>query len=169
MKAIMLLYNVLVVLICLTAGCTRTYYVVRHADRPASGADALISPDGYTRAKVLADTLRNKGIKHIFVTPFNRTRLTATPLSETISIPLTEYSPTPLSAFVNDLKKKKTSLVVGHSDTVLQTVSLLGASPTATVILAREFDRLFIVTRKKVFLMPLSVSLTEARYGAVAH
>ncbi|MEZ0608540.1 histidine phosphatase family protein [Fibrella sp. WM1] len=169
-------HTLLALLFLLASSCTtRTYYIVRHADR-VPGQDA-ITPAGETRTRVLADSLRNKGITHIFSTDTRRTRLTATPLSEATGVAITLYNYADparqadvLAAFTETLRQKKTCLVVGHSNTILEIVRALGATPTVTSIGEQEFDRLFIVQRTQKWPSPgTRVRLREARYGAVAH
>ncbi|MBO0933347.1 SixA phosphatase family protein [Fibrella aquatilis] len=155
-------------LLLLMVNCsTRTYYIVRHADR-VPNADA-ITPAGVTRTRVLADSLKSKGIQRIFSTNTLRTRQTAQPLSEVISVPITLYGADTLAGFANFLKTQPNSLVVGHSNTILETARALGATPTATTIGDQEFDRLLIVTRKRQWFSPIRISVVEARYGAAAH
>jgi phosphohistidine phosphatase SixA len=162
-------YAAFVWLLLLTTSCSsQTYYIVRHADR-VPNADAL-TPAGIIRSRVLADSLRNKRIQRIFSTNTQRTRQTAQPLSAAINVSITLYSADTLAGFVNFLKNQPNSLVVGHSNTILETARALGATPTATTIGEQEFDRLFIITRKRQWpKKKVRVSLVEARYGAVAH
>ena len=160
-------YAAFVGLLLITSCSTRTYYIVRHADR-VPGQDA-ITPAGVARTRVLADSLRLKGIGRIFSTNTQRTRQTAQPLSEASSVPITLYSADTLAGFATYLKNQPNSLVVGHSNTILETARALGATPTATTIGEQEFDRLLIVKRKRHWFSPVRVSIIEARYGAVAH
>ena len=155
------------VLLLMASCSTRTYYIVRHADR-VPGQDAITAA-GVVRTRALADSLKNKGIGRIFSTNTQRTRQTAQPLSETINVPITIYGADTLAGFANFLKKQPNSLVVGHSNTILETARALGATPTATTIGEQEFDRLLIVKRKKQWPGTVRVSVVEARYGAVAH
>ncbi|RME04013.1 MAG: phosphoglycerate mutase, partial [Bacteroidetes bacterium] len=99
--------------------CTSNYYFVRHAERANNTPDTPLSLEGQQRALALRDSLKDKGIDHIFATIYLRTQQTAIPLSEEIGIPLTIYHPDTTQQFVNRLKKirKKDVLVVGHSNT----------------------------------------------------
>ena len=62
--------------------CTRTVYIVRHAEKIASGDslakmmanDPPLSEAGKVRAIVLRDELKNKHIAHIYSTKINYTR-----------------------------------------------------------------------------------------------
>jgi len=57
-------------------------FLVRHAERTEDGTrDPPISEEGWARAKLLAETLRDAGITHIHATDFKRTRQTALPAS----------------------------------------------------------------------------------------
>jgi phosphohistidine phosphatase SixA len=158
--------SLLTALLLTISGCSvKTYYIVRHADR-VPGQDA-ITPAGEIRTRVLADSLRSKGVQRIFSTNTARTRRTAQPLSSAINVPITLYSADTLANFAAMLKKQPNSLIVGHSNTILETARALGASPTATTILETEFDKLLIVRRTKNWFGPANTTVTETRYGAV--
>jgi phosphohistidine phosphatase SixA len=157
----------LVVLLLFLSGCSvKNYYIVRHADR-VSGQDA-ITPAGEARTRVLADSLRNKGVQRIFSTNTARTRRTAQPLSEAVNVPITLYSADTLAGFAAMVKKQPNSLIVGHSNTILETARALGANPVATTIAETEFDKLLIVKRTKNWFGPVKTTVIETRYGAVA-
>lgn len=60
-----------VLLLCQMAAAqqnVRTIFLVRHAEKASAAADAQLSPEGEKRAECLAATLKDAGIKQIYVT-----------------------------------------------------------------------------------------------------
>jgi broad specificity phosphatase PhoE len=152
MKNLVLLSSICV---CFLA-CTRTVYVVRHAEKIASGDslakmmsnDPPLSEAGKVRAIVLRDELKNKHIKHIYSTSTVRTRSTAEPLSNAIGIRTQVYSN--VDSLVNLIRTVKGNvLVVGHANTVDDIVNkLCGEVKLAADLKDTEYDNLFIVKFK---------------------
>ena len=167
MKRCLKLILTLVVFSVLQSCTTIHYYVVRHADRLGT-QDALKNPEGPDRATALAERLSGESIRNIFSTDFQRTRLTAKPLSDRIGVPISIYTEA-IPVFTANLKTKSTSLVVGHSDTILDIVRGLGAHTDVAAIGHDEFDRLFIVQRRKILWGNWRATVTATRYGAEAH
>jgi phosphohistidine phosphatase SixA len=154
----------------LLTACSRTYYVVRHAEKAAPGpnmsSDVPLTPAGEQRALALRDSLLNKKIGHIFSTNTVRTKSTAAPLATALQLPTTLYEPKPDSSFIRMLGKlKKNTLIVGHSNTVDDIVNGLCLNNKIIVDLNdTEYDKLYIVrlTRKwwgKYY------NLKETKYG----
>src|SRR6186997_2271121 len=85
--------------LCLIS-CSRTVYVVRHAEKITSSDssgkmmtnDPPLSEAGKVRALVLKDELASKHIGHIYSTNTIRTRSTAEPLRQAIKINVELYS-----------------------------------------------------------------------------
>src|ERR1700741_5297267 len=107
----------------LLTSCARTYYVVRHAEKAAQGAnmtsDVPLSDAGQQRALALREVLKDKKIDSIFSTNTIRTRSTAQPAAEHFKVNIVNYGPIPNADFINRLKAiKKNVLIVGHSNTV---------------------------------------------------
>ncbi len=122
-----------------------TIYLVRHAEKQA-GDDPSLTPEGATRAAQLAETLGDAGILRIYSTDYARTRETAAPIAEAISVPVTLYDPSDLSAFSGRLKAEPgTTLIVGHSNTTPALVEILGGEPGTDIDEAAEYDRLYVV------------------------
>ncbi len=122
-------------------------FLVRHAERAEDGTrDPPISQRGWTRAKLLADMLRDAGITHIHATDFRRTRQTALPASARTGVDVTLYDPRRLDDFAAELRATPgRHLVVGHSNTTPALVRALGGDPGSPIDEA-EYDRLYIVT-----------------------
>lgn len=139
-----------------TASCSRSYYIVRHAEKeqpPGSGTmmsnDPALSEAGKVRAIVLKDELKGKHIKAIYSTNTIRTRSTAQPLSEATGTTIQLYST--VDSLITELKKRKKGnvLIVGHSNTVDDIVNKLCNETKVPADLAdSQFDNLFIVIYK---------------------
>lgn len=149
-------------------GCksTNEIYIVRHAEKSAEPAnDPHLTDEGKLRAVALKDLLNNKNIKVIFSTATNRTVETATPLSNSIHIPIQYYGNDTLPAFVLEvISLKKNALIVGHSNTVVFMISGLDLPHTVTTIPDNDYDNLFIIKTKG----GRAIKITETTYGAVS-
>lgn len=152
---LLLLMSVLIV----ASSCSRTVYVVRHAEKEvAAGNASMMSNDpqlseaGKVRAIVLRDELKSKHIAHIFSTNTIRTVTTAKPLSEQTGILVQLYNTTDsLDYFISKVKamKKGNVLIVGHSNTVDDVVNkLCGEAKVAGDLADTEYDNLFIIKLK---------------------
>ncbi|MEQ9434498.1 MAG: phosphoglycerate mutase family protein [Hyphomonas sp.] len=137
----------------LLAACTRpgppepdrTIYLVRHAEKQA-GDDPSLTPEGAARAQLLADTLADAGIAHIYSTDYARTRETAAPLADFMSLPVYFYDASDPLSFVSELNSQSGRiLVVGHSNTTPDLVGLLGGEPGVEINEAAEYDRLYVL------------------------
>ncbi len=140
--------------------CTRTVYVVRHAEKITTSDNASkmmdndppLSEAGKVRALVLKNELASKHISHIYSTNTIRTRSTAEPLSQAIKINVELYNN--VDSFVNAIKSVKGNvLVVGHSNTVDDIVNkLCGQTKIEADLKDGEYDNLFVlkVRGKKV-------------------
>lgn len=142
--------------------CSRTVYVVRHAEKIAAtdsaakmmSNDLPLSEAGKVRAIVLRDELRNKHIRHIYSTNTIRSVSTAEPLSQSLKLDISRYRD--IDSLIEMLKSiKGNSLVVGHSNTVDDIVNKLCGQPKIAADLTdAEYDNLFLVKlrgKKAVF------------------
>lgn len=125
-----------------------TIILVRHAER-SSGmtADALLSPAGEERAKLLAHVLKDAGIQRIYVTEVRRTQQTAEPIAARLHLTPVVIPQSDSDALVSQLRalgENVTALVVGHANTVPLIVERLGAGPAPPMGDA-EYDRLTVV------------------------
>jgi len=122
-------------------------FLVRHAEKQASGQDPALSEAGRTRARELASLLQEAGIGHIYSTDFVRTRDTAAPLADRLGLAVTIYDWDAMDALAAELAKPgRISLVGGHSDTTPELVGLLGGEPGEPINEPEEYDRLYVVT-----------------------
>ncbi len=126
---------------------TLTVFAIRHAEKANTTRDASLSEVGVKRAKRLARMLSDAEIEHIHSTDFKRTRSTAAPSASVFGLKVKLYDPRKLQELIVQLRKAKgRHLVVGHTNTVLKTVEMLGGEPGFPMDEGSEFDRLYIVT-----------------------
>lgn len=144
-----------------------TVYIVRHAEKdPAPGLpDPVLTPAGEARATVLRETLGRERIAAIFTTNTIRTRTTVAPLAEKLKLSPQVYDARQQSALVERIKTEfagKKVLVVGHSNTILETAEALGATRPVPTVADNEFSYLLEVT------LPATgaATATVRQYGA---
>jgi broad specificity phosphatase PhoE len=130
-----------------------TAIVVRHAEKAATPADdPKLSALGEVRARDLYDAIKDAGVSAVITTQYVRTKQTAQPTVDALSLP-TEVVVTTASAAAHarDVAAAvrahagHTVLVVGHSNTVPAIIEALGAKRPAPICDA-EYDNLYIVT-----------------------
>jgi phosphohistidine phosphatase SixA len=133
----------------------RTIFLVRHAEKASTAADALLSPDGQKRADCLAVMLKDAGIKQIYVTDVTRTQQTAAPLAKALKIKPTILPAKDSNALIKNLVYTGGGniLMVGHSDTVPFVVARLQGG-TVAPIGENEYDRMFVMTIAEAAGMP---------------
>ena len=137
-----------------------TVFLVRHAEKAdVPGQDPPLSEAGKARAEALARLLQSAGVKGIYTSQFQRTRLTAEPLAKRLgitasAIPLSvkPSSPREISdESIRELTKKveahagEALLIIGHSNSVPDVIRALGGD-TVPKIDESKFDDLFVVT-----------------------
>ena len=123
----------------------RTVFLVRHAEKASAAPDALLSPAGQKRAECLARTLRDAGIKQIYITDVKRTEQTATPLAAALKLKPTVIPAKDPNTLIRDLAygAQGNVLVVGHSDTLPFVLARLKAG--SVTIADNQYDQLFVV------------------------
>lgn len=126
----------------------RTVFLVRHAEKTSAAPDATLTPAGEARASCLAWTLKDAGIKHIYVSDVKRTQQTADPLAKALNLTPTVIPARDISGLVRGVIYSPGGgnvLVVGHGDTLPVIVARLqgGGIPPIT---DNEYDRLIVVT-----------------------
>lgn len=105
-------------------------FLIRHAERDASGGDAgLLNQTGEQRAQCLARTLDRAGITQIYTTEIKRTQQTAAPLAEELHLQPKIVAHDNVNELVKDLKAAGNAkvLVVAHADTLPKIIAQLGA------------------------------------------
>jgi broad specificity phosphatase PhoE len=138
-----------------SAAAQGTVFLVRHAERsdtPAGAqtmmaADPDLSAAGRARAESLAAMLGDAGITAIYTTQYKRTRQTAEPLAKALGLEIQVVNGRDLDGLVRKVTAEKGNvLIVGHSNTVPDTMKALGVE-TAVTIADNEYDNLFVVSR----------------------
>lgn len=168
------LYYLLFFAICLSANACDTpetdtnssevqsitnIFVVRHADRP-DGIDTL-NQSGIFRARQLADVLRSFELDAVFSSPYHRTLTTAMPTAQQQDLEIKKYDPRQLDSLAQIVQNDwlgKNILIVGHSNTVPQTVQAFGLEPDVELIPHDQYDRLYLlqlINKDQKQLIPL--------------
>jgi Histidine phosphatase superfamily (branch 1) len=126
---------------------TRTIFLVRHAETASADPDGALSAAGEKRAECLAKTLKEAGIKQIFVTDAKPTQQTAAPLAKALNLTPTVIASTDPNKLIRDVlfSPNGNSLVVGQGDTLPFVLARMRAG-TVPAIAANEYDRLFTTT-----------------------
>ena len=103
----------------------QTWYFVRHFEKQ-TGDNPSLTKVGKARAEALAAFFSDKSLTHIYSTDYARTIETATPVSELKSLEIQSYDPRKLVELSSKLKALNDFLVVGHSNTTPEILSLMG-------------------------------------------
>ncbi len=131
----------------IAAAQTTTVWIVRHAEKDtafATRANPDLSVMGKQRALDLAAFLKKEKISAIYSTDTKRTRQTA----EHFTAPLEIYNPrelTKLATQLIEVAKGKTILIVGHSNTVLETIEAFGIQRPVKALSDEDYDYIFKV------------------------
>ena len=137
----LLLLLLLAVLLTAPAAALDTVYLVRHAEKAGWPSDRdldafqPLSIAGATRAEALVPRLKSAGIAHVYTSRTTRTLQTGVPLALAVGIPITpddaSTKPDEMAAFLTRLREKHTAdkaiLIVGHSNTIPELLTRLGA------------------------------------------
>ncbi|MBU1309339.1 MAG: histidine phosphatase family protein [Gammaproteobacteria bacterium] len=111
-----------------------TVYLVRHAEKLPDGKDPALSQCGLARAKALADYFSDKALNAVYATPYQRTQQTASPVAAAKQLSVTAYDPREPKQLLTQLSAlSQPVLIVGHSNTVPQLVSLLSGIEMAAL------------------------------------
>lgn len=126
------------------AAAQSTIFLVRHAEKAASGE---LSETGHKRANRLARVLRHARITGIFVTDVNRTQQTANPLAQMLGLH-PHVIPAGNTALLIARLRASTGnvLVVGHSNTVPEVIRGFNIL-TPIVIGENDYDNMFEIVR----------------------
>jgi broad specificity phosphatase PhoE len=103
----------------------QTWYFVRHFEKQL-GDNPSLTDTGKARAKALAAYFSDKPLNYIFSTDYYRTLETANPVTELKNLPIKYYNPHNLVELATKIKALDGVLVVGHSNTTSQILSLMG-------------------------------------------
>jgi phosphohistidine phosphatase SixA len=150
------------VLVSTNAWCAQNIILVRHAEIAGAGSDPQLSPQGKSRAELLASTLRDVHLDAIYVTEYLRTQQTAQPTADRFHITPQKFAGGN-AALVEAIRGRTSGniLVVGHSNTIPEIISMLGGPEVQ--IGESEFDNVFILT-----MAGAQPSLLHLHYGSSA-
>lgn len=142
-----------------------TVILVRHAEKMKihGNDDPGLTAQGEERAAELARALGSAGVTAVFASQYKRTYLTAEPVAKKLGLKVQQVNADKTAELVDHLLKEhagKTSLVVGHSDTVPEIIAALGG-PKLPELGDNEYDSLFILTRSNG-----QTSVTKLKFGA---
>ncbi|TGD80500.1 histidine phosphatase family protein [Hymenobacter wooponensis] len=136
-----------------TAAGPTTVYIVRHAEKdPTPGlADPALTEVGQKRAQALREELVKapRPVAMVFSTNTIRTRTTAVPLATQLQIPVEVYDARQLPKLASRIRREypgKAVLVVGHSNTILETAEALGAKRPVPAVGDNDYNYLLEVT-----------------------
>ncbi|MGH7726960.1 MAG: SixA phosphatase family protein [Candidatus Eiseniibacteriota bacterium] len=128
---------------------TRTIIFVRHAEKNPHpvGGDAGLNTRGLVRAQTLAHVLADAGIQIVYTSQFGRNRQTAEPIAKAIGDSARVYDANDLPGLADRLRATPpggTVLVVGHTDTIPQTIEeLIGRRPPEGEPV--DYDRMYVL------------------------
>ena len=145
----------------------RTIYFVRNAEKASTDANAALSPAGAKRADCLAATLKDAGVKQIYVTNTLSSQQTADPLAKQSKITPKITPAEDAIKMVRDLfyAGSGNTLVVGLNTTLPQTIARMKAG---TIKLGEnDYDKLFVVTTMEGSATPV-VTLHYCQASATA-
>lgn len=130
-----------------TMAQTTTVILVRHAEKEAEGDDPSLTTAGRQRAEALARTLQDVEVSAIYTTPYRRTRQTVSPLAERKDLPVLEYNPLDMEAFLSLVHQVsgKTLVFAGHSNTVPAMANALLGTKKYNDLEEGDYDRLYII------------------------
>jgi phosphohistidine phosphatase SixA len=131
----------------------KTIWVVRHAEKlthDPKDTNPDLNEKGLQRAEDLKQYFSKKKIEKTFSTPFLRTKNTAEPLAKMSKTKIEIYETKVDADFANKIKAlpNKNILIVGHSNTVLEIIKILGAKPPVQTLKDDDYDFLFEVKIK---------------------
>lgn len=132
--------------LCMIATAQKTtVWIVRHAEKDTAFVnrqDPDLTATGQQRAKDLAAFLQNETIIKVYSSNTKRTKQTA----KHIKAPLEMYNPNNLTGLLDLITKNangKSVLIVGHSNTVLETIEAFGAKRPVTLLSDDDYDYIF--------------------------
>ena len=132
--------------LCMIATAQKTtVWIVRHAEKDTAYVnrqDPDLTAIGRQRALDLAAYLQNEVVVKVFSTDTKRTKQTA----KHVKAPLEIYNPKNLTGLLDLIMQNangKSVLIVGHSNTVLETIEALGGKRPVTLLTDDDYDYIF--------------------------
>ena len=127
------------------AAAATKIYVMRHLQK-AEGNDPPLSAEGAANAQKLVTVLGKRNIRAIFATPTKRAVETGEPLARKLKLTVTSYDPRDSAALKKAVDAiKGAALIVGHSNTVPDTVAQFGGERVGPLA-DSDYGTIFVVT-----------------------
>ena len=129
---------------------TKTIWLVRHAEKDLSDPQDInpsLSAEGRKRANDLLVYLRKNKPAVIYSTEYKRSRQTVAGFGREIKL----YQPKALKNLAGQVLQSsahRSVLIVGHSNTVLETIEALGGKPPVKALTDEDYDYIFKLTIK---------------------
>jgi len=146
LKLIRFIILVFLLHFCFIASSQKTtVWIVRHAEKDTAFVNRMdpdLTSTGQQRALDLATYLQNEEVVKVFSTDTKRTRQTA----KHVKAPLEIYNPKNLTGLLDLIPQNaigKSVLIVGHSNTVLETIEALGGKRPVTLLTDDDYDYIF--------------------------
>ena len=136
------------------------WYFVRHFEKQ-QGPNPELTDEGKKRAKQLAEFFADIPLKQIYSTDYLRTQQTAAPVADKRGLKVQTYDPRQLADFAQKLRFGSDILVVGHSNTTPELITLMGAK--TPIINESDYGQLFVVSisegviEEKIFTITTSL------------
>lgn len=152
----------------MATSCKQQFFVVRHAEKATTvngeplpmANNPPLSDAGAARAIALKERLEGEKLDYIYSTNTTRTLQTAAPSAAFFNLTIYNYGKVD-KALLKALRKRRSStLIVGHSNTVDDLVNGLMRKPLLTDLPETTYDKLFILKRKRGRLV-----FVEDHYG----
>ena len=152
MKNIFLFLLILSVQLTAQSNQTTTIYLVRHAEKVTTDPndkDPELSKDGTQRTKSLMKKFKKIKLSAIYSSSYKRTILSAKSVAENKKLEISYYDPKQLGQLATNIRQKNIGqniLIVGHSNTLLETIESLGGKTPITIIEDNDYHYFFILT-----------------------
>ncbi len=134
------------------AQLTSKIWIVRHAEKQSNdpkNPNPLLTIEGEKRAADLSKYLKNEKIDYIFSTDYLRTKQTALPTAKQKKLETIIYNDKSSEDLIQKIKNipiGKNSLIIGHSNTVLPILEMLGATINVKTLKDNDYDFIFELT-----------------------
>lgn len=139
-----------------------TLIFVRHAERAEDGTrNPPISEEGKRRAVNLVGSLSEYDVKAIYSTPYKRTRMTATPIADSLGLEIQEYGFEGIREFLAGLIEEHagyTVLIVGHSNTTPSLTNLVLGEDKFEQLEETDYGDMFIIKTSEIGSGKLSLA-----------
>jgi broad specificity phosphatase PhoE len=126
-------------------------YIIRHGEKELSGTDPALTDAGRERAAAWAEMLRLSDLKIILTSDAKRTRETGGIVARSLGIPhkaLPVQDVAGLTDLIEFDHEDDNVLIVGHTETIPQTLSNLGLTEVVDIS-ESDFSSLLILLRRQ--------------------